>query len=176
MNQPDLFQIDRPPPIATPASGCKKIAGTAAKPGTGPFGETCKTCAHYVVTRPGAGKYRKCGLMRQHWTGGPGTDIKASYPACKFWASAATNEPFGHSAVAVCYRRHGSRLAKGSKIVGDNGATVLVEVPVHCQGPLKRLERSCRLMSGFQRLESVEAYTQEQWVRVYGVGSERDRG
>jgi hypothetical protein len=175
VNQPDLFTVDRPPPIATPPSGCKQIRGTAAEPGTGPAGETCKTCAHYVVTKPGAGTYRKCGLMRAHWTSGPGTDIKASYPACKLWESAKADKPFGHSAVAVCYRLPGSKLANGSKVVADNGATWLVEVPVHCQGPLTRLERSSRMMSGFQRLESVEAYTRDQWVRVYGMGSERNR-
>ncbi len=62
----------------------QKKTGHAWKPGTGPDGETCKTCAHYTL-RTFAKTYRKCGLMRAHWTGGPGSDIKASDPACKKW-------------------------------------------------------------------------------------------
>ena len=61
-----------------------KKTGHAWQIGTGPAGETCKTCKHYTL-RQFAKAYRKCGLMRQHWTGGPGTDIKASDPACKKW-------------------------------------------------------------------------------------------
>jgi hypothetical protein len=60
--------------------------GYAWAPGSGPAGETCKTCRHYSIRRLG-GTYRKCGLMRAVWTGGPGTDIKASAPACKKWES-----------------------------------------------------------------------------------------
>lgn len=60
-----------------------KPGGYAAIPGTGPAGETCQSCAHYVL-RSG-GKYRKCGLERYRWTSGPGTDIKAGSPACAKW-------------------------------------------------------------------------------------------
>ena len=128
------------------------------------------------MTAPGANLYRKCLLMRAHWTHGPGTDIKASYPACKHWEPQAQAEkPYGHSGVAVCHRRIGSRLPKGAKIVNENSVYWSVDVPVHSKGPLTRLERSCRLMRGFQRLESVESYTEEQWVRVYGRGSEKTR-
>ena len=58
--------------------------GYAWRPGTGPAGETCKTCRH-LVRRNYAKTYLKCGLMRQAWTGGHGSDIKAKSPACKFW-------------------------------------------------------------------------------------------
>ena len=58
----------------------------AGQPGRGPQGETCKTCAHYCRTKSGSGKtFRKCGLLRDAWTHGPGTDIKAGSPACQFW-------------------------------------------------------------------------------------------
>lgn len=60
--------------------------GHAWKPGTGPEGETCKTCAHYTLRQFG-GTYRKCGLMRAHWTSGPKTDVRASDPACLKWSS-----------------------------------------------------------------------------------------
>ena len=56
----------------------------AALPGTGPNGETCRSCAHYCrIYR--AKTYLKCGLMQNAWTGGPGSDIKAASPACAKW-------------------------------------------------------------------------------------------
>jgi len=58
--------------------------GGADKPGTGPQGETCKTCRH-IYRNEMAKTYLKCGLMRAVWTGGPATDIKASWPACSKW-------------------------------------------------------------------------------------------
>ena len=61
-----------------------KIRGHAARPGTGPEGETCKSCKHYTL-RHFAGTYRKCGLTRAKWTGGAGTDIRAGDPACEKW-------------------------------------------------------------------------------------------
>jgi hypothetical protein len=62
----------------------RKKSGYAAPPGTGPSGETCKTCNHYTL-REFANTYRKCGLMCGIWTRGPGTDILARSPACKKW-------------------------------------------------------------------------------------------
>lgn len=60
--------------------------GYADRPGTGPKGETCKTCRHYTRTATRSGKeFRKCLLMRAAWTHGPGTDIKAGAPACQKW-------------------------------------------------------------------------------------------
>lgn len=58
--------------------------GYAAPPGTGPAGETCKTCKHYTHRHWG-GTYRKCMLNRAKWTRGPGTDIRAGSPACSKW-------------------------------------------------------------------------------------------
>lgn len=58
--------------------------GHAWTPGSGPAGETCKTCAH--ITRNKWGRvYLKCGLTKAKWTHGPGSDIRARDPACKFW-------------------------------------------------------------------------------------------
>ena len=53
------------------------------KPGTGPDGELCKTCAHLFNSRYGAKNYYKCGLMPH--TAGPGTDIVLKSPACRKW-------------------------------------------------------------------------------------------
>lgn len=58
--------------------------GYAAAPGSGPAGETCKSCRHFVIKRM-ARDYRKCGLRRGQWTGGAGTDVKARAPACSKW-------------------------------------------------------------------------------------------
>ena len=60
--------------------------GYAMPPGTGPKGETCKTCAHIV--REHRGKFRKCGMNRAKWTRGPGTDILAGALACSKWEDA----------------------------------------------------------------------------------------
>lgn len=57
--------------------------GYAAAPGSGPAGETCRTCAHF--SHVWSGRYRKCELMARVWTRGPGTDIRAYAPACRFW-------------------------------------------------------------------------------------------
>jgi hypothetical protein len=59
--------------------------GYAAIPGTGPIGETCKTCKHYESVGGGSRSFPKCGLMRGDWTHGPGTDILARAPACRSW-------------------------------------------------------------------------------------------
>lgn len=85
----DLFGVpvlDRTLP--NPVSGRKRHKtlpkGYAAPPGTGPAGETCKTCRHYARVKH-AKVYRKCALVRAKWTNGPGTDILAKSPACKEW-------------------------------------------------------------------------------------------
>lgn len=61
--------------------------GHAARPGTGPEGETCGSCAHYTLRRMSK-TYRKCILMKAKWTGGAGTDIRAGDPACSKWDKA----------------------------------------------------------------------------------------
>ncbi len=60
----------------------KLSAGYAGRPGEGPQGETCGSCANfYRPRRYGAGF--KCRLVRD--THGAGTDIRKSAPACQFW-------------------------------------------------------------------------------------------
>lgn len=67
------------------ASGRGWRGGYASAPGSGPAGETCKTCDHYCRVGGGRRAYPKCGLMRHAWTHGPGSDIKARAPACSQW-------------------------------------------------------------------------------------------
>ena len=57
----------------------------AGVPGSGPDGETCRTCSHKDYAGGCAGVFIKCGLMRARWTRGGGTDIKAGTPACEKW-------------------------------------------------------------------------------------------
>lgn len=58
--------------------------GYAEPPGTGPSGETCKTCKHIERHRY-AKTYLKCGQARHKHTGGPASDILAGSPACRLW-------------------------------------------------------------------------------------------
>jgi hypothetical protein len=63
--------------------------GYAAVPGTGPEGETCKTCKYKVSCGHYGGKhYLKCELRKATWTNGEGTDILARSPACSKWEAA----------------------------------------------------------------------------------------
>ena len=84
----DLFGHVAPyrEPVAPgiPRRKVTKAAGYAAEPGSGPAGETCRTCRHYTH-RTLAKRYRKCGLMAHAWTRGPGSDILARSPACNRW-------------------------------------------------------------------------------------------
>lgn len=57
--------------------------GYAADPGSGPAGETCKSCRYC---------FRQCGTARTYYkcvagrvTRGPATDIRLSAPACRKW-------------------------------------------------------------------------------------------
>jgi hypothetical protein len=81
----DLFGLDR---ALTPQERQKLKdpvpRGHAALPGTGPVGETCKTCCH-LYRREFAKTYLKCGLMKSYWSHGRGSDIRAADAACKRW-------------------------------------------------------------------------------------------
>lgn len=65
--------------------------GHAGIPGSGPKGEFCRTCAH-LYRKNMAKTYLKCSLMRAHWTGGGGSDVKARDPACSAWSSLAARQ------------------------------------------------------------------------------------
>ena len=58
--------------------------GHAGNPGTGPKGETCGSCSHLTRVKY-AKTYLKCGLLKDQWTNGPGTDIRAKDAACWKW-------------------------------------------------------------------------------------------
>jgi len=58
------------------------VHGYAARPGSGPAGESCRTCACSYSKALGK-NYWKCSLVKA--TGGPGTDIRLKSPACSQW-------------------------------------------------------------------------------------------
>ena len=58
--------------------------GYAANPGTGPEGETCKSCNHKTYHECSK-RYYKCDLV--NWSNGAGTDILLRSPACHRWES-----------------------------------------------------------------------------------------
>ncbi len=85
MTQPLQFQLLDLPPQDLAAAKARlqhQACGYAAVPGTGPAGETCKTCRHaYAVEF--ARRYWKCDRIRP--TRGLGTDIRLKAPACRRW-------------------------------------------------------------------------------------------
>lgn len=82
MSDTDLW--NQPIGVAKEKRTSTKPKGHAGIPGTGPKGETCKSCRH-LARLEFAKTYLKCGLMRNRWTGGPGTDVRAKDPACWKW-------------------------------------------------------------------------------------------
>lgn len=56
--------------------------GYAARPGSGPAGETCGSCKHHY-TAQWSKTYHKCDLIKA--TRGPGSDIRVRAPACSRW-------------------------------------------------------------------------------------------
>lgn len=87
MDQLDLFDVGpRPSPPLPAGRTC-----TPMLVGSGPSGERCGTC-RYLERIQMAKVYLKCGLMKQHWTGGAATDIKAKWTACGKWEAIANTE------------------------------------------------------------------------------------
>lgn len=85
---PDLEASAAPArPVRVKASGLY-----AALPGTGPAGETCRTCNNLSGKRMSR-RYYKCELTKGQWTGGPGTDVKVRSPACSKWEPLAEAAP-----------------------------------------------------------------------------------
>ena len=72
--QIELFAVGKREP--RPVSSC-----TPAAIGTGPQGETCRSCKFKVRV----GRYLKCEKMERLWTHGAATDIKARWRACWYW-------------------------------------------------------------------------------------------
>ena len=68
--------------------GERTVYGNTCTPspvGTGPSGETCKSCFFLRRTQSASHHFLKCEKMKSSWTHGAGTDIRASWPACREW-------------------------------------------------------------------------------------------
>lgn len=60
------------------------VHGYAARPGSGPAGEKCKTCACAYDRGSRSGRsFWKCSLVKA--TNGSATDIRLRSPACSQW-------------------------------------------------------------------------------------------
>lgn len=59
--------------------------GYAWPPGSGPAGETCRTCRHACRLRFGMRAVYKCGAVRERWTASIRTDIRLDSPSCRGW-------------------------------------------------------------------------------------------
>ena len=80
----DLFgEITRPPPEKKRKDTVQR--GYAWQPGTGPEGETCRSCKFTRRISCYSKPFYKCEKNRQSWTSGRGTDILLRAAACKFW-------------------------------------------------------------------------------------------
>jgi len=74
-----------------PRRHCRlKGRGYAGTPGTGPIGETCKTCAqlrcHTRTYGSGQRRWYKCALVKVTYS--VDTDIRLDAPACHAWTAA----------------------------------------------------------------------------------------
>lgn len=62
-----------------------KANGYAARPGSGPEGQTCGTCANCAVRELANRHVFKCRLLVRSWSACRSTDVLKSSPACKHW-------------------------------------------------------------------------------------------
>lgn len=83
MRQPDTDLLGHP--IPPPAIQAVRRIGYAARPGTGPKGQRCNTCAHCIKITQHRQPARKCELKAPIWTTSAETDVKHNAPACRFW-------------------------------------------------------------------------------------------
>ena len=78
-------------PVSDSPAPCRRCVDRAHpdRPGTGPSGEICGSCAHYARVEYHDRTYRKCGRLRGVWTHGTGTDIRRNDPACSLFERSA---------------------------------------------------------------------------------------
>jgi hypothetical protein len=65
----------------------RPLRGYAAAPGSGPDGETCRSCKHRFQHMGGKKSFTKCRLGNP--TASKATDIKQKSPACSRWEARA---------------------------------------------------------------------------------------
>lgn len=84
-SQFSLFGGSAPAKSMAPARS-PRPGGYADRPGTGPEGESCGTCANCRAKRGASKTFYKCVLMLASWTGSRGTDVLLRSPACSKWS------------------------------------------------------------------------------------------
>ena len=82
----DLLGMPLPAPEFLKKDGGRRKIGYAARPGTGPKRQFCRTCKHSEKVLHHGEHTLKCGRMAHAWTHGRDTDIKPNAPACSEWA------------------------------------------------------------------------------------------
>lgn len=80
----ELFALEPTEPKA-PGKRTYAARGFAARPGSGPAGETCRSCDHSTRVQAGNHVVWKCALGRASWTKSPKTDIRINAEACELW-------------------------------------------------------------------------------------------
>jgi hypothetical protein len=70
------------------ARGVHPITGTPLL--THPSNPTCGDCNHHTLQGGVAGRFHKCTLNS---TGGPGTDLRVSWPACTRFVADSDTQP-----------------------------------------------------------------------------------
>lgn len=103
--------------------------GYAAAPGTGPAGETCRTCAHSCLNAGNSKNYWKCGLLKFAWTRSPRTDIRLKSHACLHWEQ-HTDFHAGDKVMILSDSRKNRRPHTGI-VRGPSAATGFFEVTLH---------------------------------------------
>lgn len=78
----ELFTL---PASALKARRLSNKRGHIQPPGTGPAGETCRTCRYLSRSTGHAKTYLKCWLAKAFWTGGTATDVREGDAACRRW-------------------------------------------------------------------------------------------
>lgn len=63
--------------------------GYAASPGSGPRGETCRSCRHLRRLDGRKATWNKCRLVK--WSSTKNTDIRLDAPACLRWEGRPTD-------------------------------------------------------------------------------------
>jgi hypothetical protein len=67
-------------------------SGYPRRPGSGPVGETCKTCGRCHRMHAGNKTFYKCGANQSNWTHSVNTDIRLKSPACLLWTQRYAKE------------------------------------------------------------------------------------
>ena len=78
----DLFGVEVSD-VDPPKVGGNRAIKRPFPTGMGPQGATCRSCRHCTAVEHHDKRYYKCAVVRDHWSHGPGTDVKLKDWACR---------------------------------------------------------------------------------------------